>query len=907
MGRLSALLDKIPIIGRFTQRNTTELNNVDIQFNKAMDLIEHGVSFEAITTLESVADIGTMNPEYKNQGCDALKILTELFELGKFGNAKVKVDVPRACKYLERYYTLSEESDVCFKLAEMYLDTQNFSRALTYLEKAAAAGINAAFLRLGEVYENGLNRVDEYGNKSDYIIPIDLEKAKMWYQKLADKGDQKAQIALERVEYKDSHVDSLQFEEKDRLYTQIAEKRKAKGIEPRFRVIEASKQQYQYTYVHDEVEGFIHKLPKDWVKSINTETDEEYYAPSRTYKDFAIYVNYDSKAKESKRDLEMYMRYQNEAFDIDMTIQEYVTEYADGICATFYHKELEKGIVTFAYEQQNRLACIRCVCATMDIIEQYEEIIFEVGNSFAFVNPTLLSEQSANRKENQYYSEAVFHYYMGDYELAMEFAKRALSNGSLKASYLLIELYFDEDSPYRDIQRAVNYAQELFNANKDPDLAFLIGNIYDQHLKDYTNAKQWYEEADRLHHKRVPFYLGRLYYYGVLPGKRDGRIALDYFKRAKENGIFEADAYIKDIEALGTADLQKSVESWEAAVEAGDAQVALDVAIKKRDQVFFIANEKNIEHSFRVALQLGAMQAAYELGKICRQQEKKPEYTGEKLSIQYFEKAFDGGFTDFEKEFLYEVITYKEGKGLDKSSLLKMYLVVAEKGYAPAIEKLIALSPTLTLQIRHLYDALKEKAQTGDEVSLSAMYKLEMAYNDLVLQNVGEDEKAIENKFFRLTVPKSCTAQIDDEGGTIKMADSIAEFAVAEMPVNTTSEEDYLKVYKLILSEYMQDENAEIVIANSRMIGSAILTAKGRNLSYSILLISSKNQYLFKLTSTDKRELLEFKDVVLKIAKSLVETGEIYVADENSAKKKVGLTFLMSAGENGMLSIAKDD
>ena len=907
MGRFSAILDKIPIIGRLTHKQTQEVNNVELQFNKALDLIDHGISIEAVSALESVADIGTMDPQYKDFGCDALKLLSELYETGKYGNAKVTQDIPRSAKYLERYYTLSEEPEIALKLGDMYLDIQNFARALTYYEKAADKDVHAAYLKLGEIHENGLNRIDEHGNKSDYIIPVDLEKAKMWYQKLADKGDQRAQIALERVEYKDTHEDSIQFEEKDALYTQIAEKRREKGIEPHFRVIEASKQQYQYTYVHNEVEGFIHKLPKDWVKSINTDTDEEYYAPSRTYKDFAIYVDYDSKPKESKRTLEMYMRYLNDAFDIDMNIQEYITEYADGICATFYHKELEKGIVTFAFEQQNRLACIRCVCATMDIIEQYEEIIFEVGNSFAFVNPTLLSEQSANRKENQYYSEAVFHYYMGDYELAMEFAKRALNNGSLKASYLLIELYFDEDSPYRDIQKAVTYAQELFNANKDPDLAFLIGNIYDQQLKEYASAKQWYEEADRLHHKRVPFYLGRLYYYGVLSCKRDGRVALDYFRRALENGIIEADAYIKDIEALGNADLQTTVETWERAVESGDANAALDVAIKKKDQVFFLANDKNIEHSFRVAMDLGSMQAAYELGKIYRQEERKEDYHGEKRSVAYFEKALDGGYTDFEKEYMYEVIEYKEAKGGEKTEMLKMYLTVAEKGYAPAIDKVIALSPFLSLQIRELYGRLKEKAQKGDEASLSAMYKLEMAYNDLVLPMVGDDQKEIANKFFRLLVPKNCTAQINDEGGTIKLADSIAEFAVAEMPVDTSKEEDYLKVYKLILTEYMQDDNAEIVIANSRMIGSAILTTKGRNLSYSILLISSKNQYLFKLTSTDKRELLEFKDIVLNIAKSLVETGEIYVADANSTRKKVGLTFLMASGENGMLSISKDE
>ena len=111
-------------------------------------------------------------------------------------------------------------------------------------------------------------------------------------------------------------------------------------------------------------------------------------------------------------------------------------------------------------------------------------------------------------------------------------------------------------------------------------------------------------------------------------------------------------------------------------------------------------------------------------------------------------------------------------------------------------------------------------------------------------------------------------------------------------------------MHKLILSEYLPDENAEIIIANSRMIGSGMRETKNNVHSYSILLISSKNQYLFKLSSRDRREMMMFKDKVLEIAKSLVETGEIYVATEE-AKKKIGLSFLLQSNDNGFLSIGK--
>lgn len=105
--------------------------------------------------------------------------------------------------------------------------------------------------------------------------------------------------------------------------------------------------------------------------------------------------------------------------------------------------------------------------------------------------------------------------------------------GSIKASYLLIELYYDDDSPYKDLEKTISYAKQLFDATKDPDLAFLLGNIYDQKMKDYMKALNWYETAHRLGHRRVAFYLGRFYYYGVLRTKRDGIKALEYFKEAQ--------------------------------------------------------------------------------------------------------------------------------------------------------------------------------------------------------------------------------------------------------------------------------------------------------------------------------------------------------------------------------------
>lgn len=342
MGFFDGIFKKIPFVSRFSKKKAP-VNNVELQYNKAMNLMDNGDSEESVKILEQVSDIGIMDTQYKSYGDDALLALAEFYEKGVYRNAKTNVDMNKSTKYYEKYVNQNRDGDVIYKLAKMMLEIQNFSKAIKYFEIAATDyGIKAAYMSLGSIYESGLNRIDEYGNKSDFVVPADLEKAMQWYKKLADAGDAKAKASYERVLYASTHEDSLEFEEKDKLYTEISQRRKEKGKEPRYKVIEASRLQYQYSYVHNQVEGYIHKLPKDWVKTINESTGEEYYAPSLTYKDFAIYVYYDSIPKDSKKTLENYLRYCNDAFDEDLQLKAYITEYADGICTTYYHKDMER-------------------------------------------------------------------------------------------------------------------------------------------------------------------------------------------------------------------------------------------------------------------------------------------------------------------------------------------------------------------------------------------------------------------------------------------------------------------------------------------------------------------------------------------------------------------------------------
>ncbi len=902
---------KIPFIERlFNKEEKMRASNpAEAALNEAMEFLNQGKTLDAVEKLEEAAETVESTGQYVYYGCEALKILASLYETGKYNNSTVQISADKAMAYYERLLELEPSPDVYAKLARDLLSKNNYSKALSYYEKAADLKDHSALLKLGSIYEEGMYKYDAFGNRGDTIIEINLEKAKTYYEKLAALEDEQGIAALERVEYALNNTDSLEFEEKEKLYTKISERRKSQNIEFRFKTIEASKLQYQYTYVHDEAEGYIHKLPKDWVKVVNEEDDDEYYAPNEEYQDFAIYVTYDSVPKESTRDLELFLRYDNDILDYDLNLQEYITEYADGICATYYHKELERGIVTFAFKQRNRMACLKFVCATMEIIEQYEEIIFEVANSFAFVDPTVISDESANRKDQQYYSEAVFYYFLGQYDKAMEFARKALNVGSKKASYLLIELYFDEDSPYVNYEKALSLAKQLFEANDDSDLAFLIGTIYEQHKKDYIQALNWYEKAEELGHERVAFYLGRLYYYGLLSTKRNGAKALRYFKQAMENGITEASAYAEDIAGLNGEDLQQAVNRWEKEIEEGNADTALDVAMKKRNQVFYFANEHEIDDAFKKACELGSAEAFYRYGIIVREREKDGNMRDGGIGKKLLERALDLGYENFDNESLCEVVEEKAKQGLPKDEMVRIYQKAAMNGYAPSVEKIVALEPNLTQDTMDLYEHLKELARKGNNGALVSMNRLEQAYPDLIYRQVQEREgyKVIDNKFFKMSIPKEYSAVINDDGGTIKIADSVVEFAVAEMPIQADEEEAFLKVYDLIISEYLHVDKADIMVVNSRMVGSAMTRITEEACTFSILLVSAKNQYLFKLSSQSKVELLGFKDKVSEMANTLVESGAIYIATGDRAGKTIGLGNLLSAGADGFLSIGKLD
>lgn len=76
----------------------------------------------------------------------------------------------------------------------------------------------------------------------------------------------------------------------------------------------------------------------------------------------------------------------------------------------------------------------------------------------------------------------------------------------------------------------------------------------------------------------------------------------------------------------------------------------------------------------------------YEYGAYCEAKEKEEGYTGPVKSLDYFFKAYEAGYEDFSKEYLYQVISHKISKGIADDEKLNLYYDVARKGSAPAVK-----------------------------------------------------------------------------------------------------------------------------------------------------------------------------------------------------------------------------
>ena len=82
----------------------------------------------------------------------------------------------------------------------LYKGWNTSCRVFENFEMAAKVKNRFATQKLANMFEEGIHKVDSYGNKGTQVVAPDFEKAEFWYQKLSDMGYPEGDAGVKRVQ-----------------------------------------------------------------------------------------------------------------------------------------------------------------------------------------------------------------------------------------------------------------------------------------------------------------------------------------------------------------------------------------------------------------------------------------------------------------------------------------------------------------------------------------------------------------------------------------------------------------------------------------------------------------------------------------------------------------------------------
>ena len=133
---------------------------------KALEAADKMKTEEAMELLEELVNQESNDMPSEQARTKAAKALGELYEKGRFSGLSQPADMSKAVKYYGVYLKgNSMDGDVASRIAQYYLEQQLFKDAITYFEMAAKVKNRFATQKLANMFEEGIHKVDSYGNK----------------------------------------------------------------------------------------------------------------------------------------------------------------------------------------------------------------------------------------------------------------------------------------------------------------------------------------------------------------------------------------------------------------------------------------------------------------------------------------------------------------------------------------------------------------------------------------------------------------------------------------------------------------------------------------------------------------------------------------------------------------------
>ncbi len=313
-----------------------------------------------------------------------------------------------------------------------------------------------------------------------------------------------------------------------------------------------------------------------------------------------------------------------------------------------------------------------------------------------------------------------------DYEIALEWYKKAADNGNTDAMYSIGCMFADGHGVEQDYAKAMEWYRNAAD-NGNADAMNSIGYMYDCGNgveQDYEKALEWYEKAIDAGNVDSMYNIGSMYEYGN-GVEQDYTKAMECYTKAASNGNASAMNNIGYLYACGNGVVQnytKAIEWYAKSADSGNAEGMFDLGYMYD---YGLGVEQDYEKAmswYKKAADAGNTAAMNNIGTLYYNA-FGVELDYEK-AMQWFEKAANGGNAS-----AMSWIGYMYDYGLDVEQdyekAMKWYKKAADGGIAAAM-----------YNIGHMYDRGRGVEQDYEE-AMKWYKKAADGGNATAMHNIG--------------------------------------------------------------------------------------------------------------------------------------------------------------------------
>ena len=220
-------------------------------------------------------------------------------------------------------------------------------------------------------------------------------------------------------------------------------------------------------------------------------------------------------------------------------------------------------------------------------------------------------------------------------ELGIRYIEKSAKSGNIESSIYLARLLIENEIIPQDLERAKSVLENYLDS-EDSLVFFLYGKIF-RKMKDYVNARCYFEKSAKMGNAEVMYEYGKLCNKG-LGCEKNEKEGLKFFKMAKKNGFNKCDKFLEEEKV--PIDKKEPFNYYKKKADCGDVDSLLKCAYALFEGDGIDADKAESARYFRMAAEKGKVEAMMKYGSIVKVGDGVP--TSKAEAAKYMKKAADG-------------------------------------------------------------------------------------------------------------------------------------------------------------------------------------------------------------------------------------------------------------------------